>query len=416
MAEVFGGNEVPRTVNFRPMKFLLSVLIASAFCIAHAQSNQTFNVLLTAPLDYQVFQRQTEGGGDIMVEGMLEVAGHAALTNLERLEARLTSETISNDWQVLAFDNRVRQFRGEMTAPAGGWYHVELRLVGNGETFWETNVEHVGVGEIFLISGQSNSANHGEGKQQANNPLVVAFGNGIWQPARDPEPGASGKGGSFMPAFGDAMADRFKVPIGLVALGEGSTSVREWLPKNDAVAAPSDTGRNVITTGLGRWVCNGDLFERITHAEEQLGVNGFRAMFWHQGESDSHESADRAITPAQYRQYLQRVIEASRAAAGWRVPWFVAQASYHNPADQGSPELRAAQKSLVTDGIALAGPNTDTLGPEFRQNNGKGIHLNPRGLQRHGQMWMECVAPWLEMQLASPRNALPNRKVLLDTP
>lgn len=399
------------------MKFLLPVLLASALCIARAQSGQMFNVFLTAPLDYQVFERQTKAGGDIIVEGILEVAGHAALTNLDRLEVRLTGESFSNDWQVLPFDNRVRQFRGELAAPAGGWYHVELRLVGNGEMFWETKVEHVGVGEIFLIAGQSNSANHGGGRQQANNPLVVAFGNGIWQPAHDPEPGASGKGGSFLPAFGDAMADRFKVPIGLVALGEGSTSVREWLPKDEVVAAPPDTGRNVICVGPGRWVCSGDLFDRITRAEDQLGVNGFRAVLWHQGESDNHEPADRQITPAQYRQYLQRIIEASRAAAGWRVPWFVAQASYHNPEDQGSPELRAAQKSLVTDGIALAGPNTDTLGPEFHQNNGQGIHLNPRGLQRHGQMWMEYVAPWLEQQLSPPSETLPQgvpkRKVLL---
>lgn len=399
------------------MRFPLFAFIISLACAVHAQTNQTFKVVLSSPLDYQVFQRRDNNTGKIIVEGTLEVKGHAALTNLDALQGRLTGGTFSNDWQALPFDNRVRAFRGALAAPGGGWYHLELRLVGQGQIYWDDSVAHVGVGEIFLIAGQSNSANHGEGRQQAENPLVVSFGNGTWQPAHDPEPGASGKGGSFMPAFGDDMADRFKVPIGLVAMGEGSTSVREWLPRNDPVAAPPDTGRNVICVGLGRWVCTGDLFRRITQAEDQFGVNGFRAILWHQGESDSHEPADRQISPKQYAQYLQRVIEASRAAAGWRVPWFVAQASYHNPEDQGSPELRAAQKSLVTDGIAFAGPDTDTLGPEYRQNNGKGIHLNPRGLKRHGQMWMECIAPWLEQQLTLPRDTspgtYPKRKVLL---
>jgi len=262
------------------------------------------------------------------------------------------------------------------------------------------------VGEVFVIAGQSNSANHGEGKQHAQNPLVVAFGDGHWQPAADPEPGATGKGGSFMPAFGDAMAEKFKVPVGIVAIGVGSTSVREWLPGGDHMAAPPDTGRNTILIASNSWISTGDLFDKIVDVEKQFGTNGFRALLWHQGESDNHEAPDRQISPATYAKYLQRVIESSRAVAGWRVPWFVAQVSYHSPQDIGSPELRAAQKSLVTDGIALAGPNTDELGPEFRQNNGKGIHLNARGLQRHGEMWAELVGAWLQQQLdakSSPR-------------
>src|SRR5207245_2095803 len=84
----------------------------------------------------------------------------------------------------------------------------------------------VGVGEIFIVAGQSNSANHGERRQHPNSALVVAFSNGRWQPADDPQPGASGSGGSFLPAFGDKMAERFKVPIGLVSVGVGATSVR----------------------------------------------------------------------------------------------------------------------------------------------------------------------------------------------
>jgi hypothetical protein len=368
---------------------LLSVAFAGRLL---AQTNETVKLNLLAPLDYQVCQRQTHDGGKIIVETVLDTSLRGAMTNLDKLEARLTG---FDEWQTLPFDNRVRRFRAELAAPAGGWYRLEVRLSGGGQVVAETAVEHVGVGEVFVIAGQSNSANHGEEKQHATNSHVVAFGNGRWQPAADPEPGASGKGGSFLPAFGDAMAKKCDVPIGLVAIGVGSTSVREWLPKGEAVAAPSDTGRNLILVDSNSWVCTGELFDRISGVEKQFGPEGFRALLWHQGESDSHEPADRQITPAQYRQYLQRVIEASRAEAGWHVPWFVAQASYHSPKDTGWPELRAAQKSLVTDGVALAGPNTDSLGPEFRQNNGQGIHMNARGLQRHGELWADNVGAWL---------------------
>jgi hypothetical protein len=363
-----------------------------------ARAQETVGLHLLSPLDHQVFQRQASAGGRVIIETVLDTTARGALTNLEKLEARLTGEKFTNDWTALPFDNRVRHFRAELSAPAGGWYRLDVRLSGGRKIISETTIEHVGIGEIFVVAGQSNSANHGEEKQRATNPLVVAFGNGRWQPAADPEPGASGKGGSFMPAFGDAMALRFKVPIGIVAIGVGSTSVREWLPKGDAMAAPPDTGRNTVYSGPDSWTSTGELFTRITDVETQFGTNGFRALLWHQGESDSHEAPDRQISPAQYRQYLQRVIEASRAAAGWRVPWFVAQASYHSPADPGSPELRAAQASLVTDGIALAGPDTDELGPEWRQNNGQGVHFNARGLRRHGELWAECVGAWLEKQ------------------
>lgn len=380
-----------------------SLLTASIVCFAgwlHAQTNEGVNIRLTSPADFQVFQRQTSAGGKVIIEGALEMPGHAALTNLNTLEARLVADSGANSWTVLPFDHRVRGFRGELPCPARGWFRLELRLVGGGQTGLAATVAHVGVGEIFLVAGQSNSANHGETQQQANSPLVVAFGNGAWQPARDPEPGASGRGGSFLPAFGDALAEKFRVPVALVPLGVGSTSVREWLPRGELMAAPPPTGLNTLTVGSNRWASTGVLFEKVTAAESFFGANGFRAVLWHQGESDAHQPPDREITPAQYRQYLAQVITASRAAAGWRVPWFVAQASYHSPEDTGSPELRAAQKSLVTDGLALAGPDTDALGPEFRQNNGRGVHFNEAGLRQHGRLWAEAVSPWLAQQLA----------------
>jgi hypothetical protein len=388
-----------------PVMRILRLLLLSISIPAFAQTNEPYRLNLLSPSDYQVFQRQTTGGGNVVIDVLLETTNRGTLANLEKLEARLMG--VSGDrkdlaeWQPLPFDRRVRHFRTALEVPAGGWYRLDVRLAGAGTNIATAGVEHFGVGEIFVIGGQSNSANHGEEKQTPKSPLVVAWATNHWQPAGDPEPGASGKGGSFMPAFGDAMAEKYKVPIGLVAIGEGSTSVREWLPRNDAMAAPPDTGRHTIFAGTNLWLSNGELFDRIIAAQHLLGTNGFRALLWHQGESDCQEPPDRQITPEQYRQYLQRVIEASRASAGWRVPWFVAQASYH-PGGTGSPELRAAQKSLVTDGLALVGPNTDELGPEFRQDNGKGIHFNARGEQRHGQLWAAMVGAWLDGQWSAP--------------
>jgi len=70
----------------------------------------------------------------------------------------------------------------------------------------------------------------------------------------------------------------------------------------------------------------------------------------------------RARCPAKlYREHLEKIIRESRRAIGWDAPWFVAQASYHVPGDEGSDDIRAAQASLWKDGIALEGPDCDAL-------------------------------------------------------
>ena len=196
------------------------------------------------------------------------------------------------------------------------------------------------------------------------------------------------------------MEKRFDVPIGMVCRGIGATSVREWLPKGDAVAAPPTTGFNVTKVGPDSWTCTGEPFRCLADSVRPLGPNGFRAVLWHQGESDGKQPAGHNITPDQYRQYLTRVIRATEEAAGWKAPWFVAIATYHGPTDTGTPDLRAAQKRLSTDGVSLEGPDTDELGIPYRDLNGQGIHFSGRGLRRHGELWAEKVGPWLDQQLA----------------
>jgi hypothetical protein len=93
---------------------------------------------------------------------------------------------------------------------------------------------------------------------------------------------------------------------------------------------------------------------------------------------------------------LEEVILATRRQARWEIPWFVAQATYHTPEDTSCPPIREAQRSLWQDGVALEGPDTDTLTAKYRQNNGKGTHMNDLGLKTHGQMWAERVELYLD--------------------
>ena len=200
--------------------------------------------------------------------------------------------------------------------------------------------------------------------------MVSTFDGDSWRIADDPQPGVHDKsmGGSFWPAFGDAMATRYGVPIGVAVTGHGGTSVNQWQP-------------------------GGELFDWTLTRVRELGVGGFRAMLWHQGESDTAMASD------EYARKLTNTIRGMQSAAGWAFPWFVAQVSYHSATDSHSASTRDAQAQLWREGVALEGPDTDTLGADYRDAGGKGIHFSPKGLTAHGNLWAEKVGAFLDKEL-----------------
>ena len=187
--------------------------------------------------------------------------------------------------------------------------------------------------------------------------------------------------GQFLPPFGDWVAERFKVPVGLVACGIGATSVREWLPKGARFPNPPTIVGRVQQLPSGEWESKGEAFAMFTARMKQLGPRGFCAVLWHQGESDANQKDPSRTLPGHlYRQYLEQLIRDSRREIGWDAPWFVAQVSYHVPGDEASPDIRAAQKSLWDAGLALEGPDSDALQGDLRERHGQGVHFSGKGL------------------------------------
>ncbi len=343
---------------------------------------------LDEPRDYQVFQRQTPTKGPVRVAGRVP-------TGTDKLEVQ-----IQGNWQPVEFKKDDGSFHAELSVPPGGWYACRARATGAAKLLATAEAPHVGVGEVFVVAGQSNAANSGEEKLRTKTGRVAAFDGARWQPANDPQPGAGGSGGSFMPPFGDAVAERFKVPVGLVACGVGGTSVREWLPRGAKFPHPPTVSVYVQQLAGGEWESKGAIFPMFVARMKQLGPHGFRAVLWHQGESDANQKNPTRTLPGRlYRQYLDQLIHDSRREIGWDAPWFVAQVSYHVPGDEASPDIRAAQKSLWDAGVALEGPDTDALKGELREQNGQGVHFSGKGLREHAARWAEKVSPWLETQL-----------------
>ena len=347
---------------------------------------------IESPVERQVIQRRGSEGGVVPVV----VAGVDGADTL--VEARIVTDADRADaWHPLEHD--AGRFIGAIPAPSGGWHALEVRRAGSAGP--DAIVERVGVGEVFVVAGQSNSAIHGETRLAPASDLVSSLApDGTWRHAADPQPGASGDAGSFLPPLGDLLVAHYGVPVGFVACGIGATSVREWLPAGVPFPNPPTLEGRVRRRPDGAWESDGAAFAMLVERMRSCGAEGCRAILWHQGESDANQ-ADPARTLAGplHEQALATVIRASRSALGRDVPWFVARATYHVPGDESSVEIRAAQNAVCRDGVALAGPDTDALGGACRDGGGAGVHFSGPGLVRHAEAWMEKVAPWLDDRL-----------------
>lgn len=342
---------------------LITLFVLSLVCTTFAEDTLT----LHSPMNWQVIQRRTVREGVIPVSGEYNVA-------CDRIEVRVAGKT---GWTAATLDAGRKTFTAKLTAPAGGWYVVEVCAKKGEDTVATAKVENVGVGEVFVGAGQSNSTSCGglgsksplDGCTKPTSGMVTTFNGTSWRIADDPQPGAHDEkqyaSGSFWPSFGDVMAARYKVPIGVAVTGHGGT-------------------------GIEKWKTDGELFKWTLTRMQQLGTNGFRAVLWHQGESDANMPAK------QYAVGLGQIIGDFRKQAGWEMPWFVANASFIPNKPLNEAGSRGGQKLLWEQKVAFEGPDTDKMVGDLRDNGGKGIHFSKKGLEVHGKAWAEKVGMWLD--------------------
>lgn len=343
-------------------------------------------IKIIEPTPYAVYQRQEDGLGTINVKGCCNISGTAFI----EVSAVSVQGGTDTEWHRIEVDD-LGVFSGRICA-AGGLYRVVMRPAGQGGFAMDNSmvlVDKVGVGEVFITAGQSNSCAASDTLMIPEDDRVCATSCDIddksWRFGADPLPSipaptiiggpanggswyGQGDGGSFMPPLGDLLVKELNVPVGFIMCGEGGSFVSQWLP-------------------------DGVLYPRIKNALKKVGVNGARAILWHQGESDAG-----GTTTADYQCMLTSVIGKSRENAGWNIPWGVAIASYlpprFNPNREFMDNIRAAQMNVIENVSGVfRGPDTDVLaGKEYRCNQDDSwIHFNGKGLQAHAKGWFETI-------------------------
>lgn len=328
------------------------------------------DVSIVSPASRLIVQRTSTDTGDIPLAGRCSSTADAVEARAVVMPGSGNSGS-STAWQVVDASPVAGNFSGTLRhVPAGGWYQLEMRSVTNGSPGLTAVREKVGVGDIYVTAGQSNSANYGDGGYVVSDDRVcarTAVTGSQWILAADPIPIAGGSGGCVWTRLGDMLAAADHIPVGFISVGVGSTQVGQWVPG-------TANYENLLKPAI-----------------QSFPVNGFRAVLWHQGESDSIA----AVSAATYASRLTSIIAQSRLDAGWSIPWYVAEASFHpTPTLSLEEPVAAGQRAAVhADPLVFLGPSTD----EFHLEDASGgklrdaVHFNNVGLRAHAAQWRDLL-------------------------
>jgi len=166
--------------------------------------------------------------------------------------------------------------------PAGGLYRIETRYWQSPATppEWSIHgdfIHHVGVGDLWIIAGQSNAAGYGRGPviDPPRLGVHVLKNDETWDIATHvlnettrsghPNLEAANPGHSPYLAFGKTLNDVLGYPIGLIQTALGGSPMKDWNPAEDQEAR---------------------LWKNLLHCVNLAG-NAARGMVWYQGESDA---------------------------------------------------------------------------------------------------------------------------------
>ena len=338
---------------------------------------------ISTPVPFQVVQRTGfdplqghEHGkkNPRLGEGKITILGFVPENFPARFEYRVATWADalgeSGEWRTLEVHRNNFHFEAQAKVPAGGWYRLEVRGHVSEKKTIQQAIEPIGVGEVFLIAGQSYAAGANDEllriDEESGRTASFDLSNKSWRIAHDPQP-AVGDGGTIWPALGNLLVPLLRTPVGFANAAAGGTASRQWLPGEP-------------------------LFDHLVKMAQAVG--GFRAVLWQQGESDVIEKT----STQQYVENLVKIRAAFAERTGSRAPWLLAKSTlhptvYNDPA--GEQRIRSAIDQLVTKPGFLPGPDTDILGGENRGGPNTRRHFSGIGQRRAAQLWFAAI--WQEL-------------------
>lgn len=308
-------------------------------------TNETGVILATGAQDWQIFQQRANGTADITIAGRwLTTAAFKKARVVARLmledECRAVAQRL--DWQPATTGDGGTWSMTFTNVPAGGLYRIETGLqLDETPLEWSQRgdaVHHLGVGDVWVIAGQSNAA--GYGKTPVLDPPEVGLhmfhASGAWKLAAHPladstqtrypanREAANGSHSPFL-GFARTLKRQLGYPIGLIPAALGGSPLSAWLQSQD-----------------------GTLFRNMLDYIRDAG-GGVRGVCWYQGCSDTG--------PEQSATYLERfrefVGDLRKALKQPRLPVITAQINRVisgqavAPGNAGWDDIREAQRQAA---------------------------------------------------------------------
>lgn len=93
---------------------------------------------------------------------MLTIAGvvTGAVTSVQAMATVMAGGSgLATSWITIDSSVSGSAYSGGLTLAAGGWYSISVRSMNGGTIVDTATIDKVGVGEVFILSGQSNAAN-----------------------------------------------------------------------------------------------------------------------------------------------------------------------------------------------------------------------------------------------------------------
>lgn len=233
------------------------------------------SITVTSPVQYQTFQRDTSDEADIVITGTYS----GTPTEIEASFNGGAYATIDDS-------PAGGTFSASLTGQAAGQGTLTVRFTD--DTDVNDTVADVGIGDIFIVAGQSNALGEGTNPQTYSHATLKATmydEANSWRELADPNDGTHTVGnGSCWPLVATLLMADTGLPVAfLVTAVEGSGLVN-----------PTD------------WQDNGDDYEACVTAATNSGINSARAILWYQGESDVINGS---VSAVQYAAALSAMLD-----------------------------------------------------------------------------------------------------------